>query len=414
MVLETRGKNLSFTADKIEAFTDADYIFISVNTPTKMSGHGEDKAHDMMYVESAIRDIGNFFNEVELKKTVTVVEKSTVMAGTSVHLYKVLSSTQAKFKSNRDNIVILSNPEFMAEGTSVHDIMNPDRVIIGGDYATKPKAKLSMEVLRDSYACWIDKDRIITTDIFSSEISKLASNAFLAQRVSSINSIARMCEKLPGCQISDVKNCIGYDSRIGKKYLQPSIGFGGSCLEKDVLALIYLAESLGLDDVAAYWQNVVNFNGNQMDYFFKKIVKAMFNNLRKKNICMLGVAFKKGTNDARNSAALYQIMKILIEGATLKIYDPKVSREHLIDMIACRYPDFKCPEERIIMCNNPYESMENCDAIVLCTEWDEFKDIDYEKAYNTMNKPAYMFDGRLMVNREKLEDIGFIVETLGF
>lgn len=405
---------MSFTTDKTEAFTDADYIFISVNTPTKVTGHGSDKAHDMLYVESAIRDIGNFFNDIELKKTVTVVEKSTVMAGTSVHLYKVIFSTQVKFKSNRENLVILSNPEFMAEGTSVFDIKNPDRVIIGGDYATNPKALASMEVLRDTYAKWINPENIITTDVFSSELSKLASNAFLAQRVSSINSIARICEKLPGCKITDVKKCIGHDSRIGKQYLQPSIGFGGSCLEKDVLALIYLAESLGLQDVADYWQNVINFNGNQMDYFFKKIVRGMFNTLRKKKMCMLGVAFKKGTNDARNSPALYQVMKLLIEGATLNIYDPKVEREHLIDMIQCRYPDFTIPEDRIIICHSAFEAMTGADAIVICTEWEEFKEIDYEKGFEVMNKPAYIFDGRLMVKRKDLEDIGFIVETLGF
>lgn len=310
LVKELRGKNLSFTHDKTEAFTDADFIFISVNTPTKTSGHGADKAHDMMYVECATRDIGNFFADFPLKKTVTIVEKSTVMAGTSKHLYKVLNSTQTRHKSNRDNFVILSNPEFMAEGVAVQDIMKPDRVIIGGDYSTRSVARQAMQVLKEAYIHWIPDCDIITTDIFSSELSKLASNAFLAQRVSSINSIARICEKLPDCKISDVKKCIGFDSRIGKKYLQPSIGFGGSCLEKDVLALIYLAESLDLPDVAAYWNTVINFNINQMDYFVKKIIKGMFNNVKGKSLCMLGVAFKQGTNDARNSPALYVCMKL--------------------------------------------------------------------------------------------------------
>jgi UDPglucose 6-dehydrogenase len=307
---------------------------------------------------------------------------------------------------------ILSNPEFLAEGTAIENLMKPDRVLIGGEET--PEGRKAIEALIWIYSHWIPKENILTTNTWSSELSKLAANAMLAQRISSINSLSAVCEAT-GADVSEVGRAIGLDSRIGSKFLQASVGFGGSCFQKDLLNLVYICEKLNLPEVAQYWQKVIDMNEYQKDRFAQKIIECLFNTVNEKRLTIFGFAFKKNTGDTRESPAIDVCKTLLDEGATLNIYDPKVEKSQIIaDLTSPRVTSF--PEEvkkSLNIFSDPYEAVIGTHAIVIVTEWDEFIELDYQRIYKSMMKPAYLFDGRKILNHEELQDIGFHAITIG-
>ena len=394
-----RGVNLFFTTDKVTAIREADIIFVSVGTPTKTYGVDAGRAADLKYVELCARDIAEHSDRSKI-----VVEKSTIPVRTAESLKAVLSAN-----SNDDiSFQVLSNPEFLAEGTAMEDLDDPDRVLIGGEET--PEGKAAMETLADVYATWISKDKIIQTNLWSSELSKLVANAFLAQRISSINSISALCEET-GANVDEVASAIGKDSRIGPKFLKSSVGFGGSCFQKDLLNLVYLCEHFGLPEVAQYWRSVIDMNDWQKRRFSTRIINSLFNTVNGKRIAILGFAFKKDTNDTRESPAIYVGRDLLEEEANLAIYDPKVTSDQIyLDLGAKSVPT---REEKIEICSNAYEAAEGAHALAILTEWDEFRDLDYRKIYDRMMKPAFIFDGRNIANRKELVDIGFKVYAIG-
>lgn len=307
---------------------------------------------------------------------------------------------------------ILSNPEFLAEGTAIENLMKPDRVLIGGEET--PEGKLAVETLCWVYEHWVGKEKILTTNTWSSELSKLAANAMLAQRISSINSLSAVCE-VTGADISEVARAIGLDSRIGSKFLQASVGFGGSCFQKDLLNLVYMSEKLNLPEVAEYWQKVIDMNEYQKERFSQKIIECLFNTVNDKHISILGFAFKKNTGDTRETPAISVCKTLLEEGAKLNLYDPKVEKSQMIfDLTSAKVTDD--PEhvrKSIEIFSDPYAAVANSHAIVVCTEWDEFTELDYNKIFQLMVKPAYIFDGRKILDHEALQNIGFHVVTIG-
>nr|CAI5854090.1 unnamed protein product [Callosobruchus analis] len=403
VVKACRGKNLFFTNDVHTAILEADLIFISVNTPTKNFGNGKGRAADLKYVESAARLIADI-----AKSNKIVVEKSTVPVRAAESISKILMANQKPGITYQ----ILSNPEFLAEGTAINDLLFPDRVLIGGEES--PAGREAIEQLCSIYEHWIPRKNILTTNTWSSELSKLAANALLAQRISSINSLSAVCEAT-GADISEVARAVGLDSRIGPKFLQASIGFGGSCFQKDILNLVYICECLNLPEVASYWQQVIDMNEYQKSRFTSKVIESLFNTVTGKNICILGFAFKKNTGDTRESPAIYVVKTLLDEGASLKIYDPKVLESQIIEDLT--YPSIcESPEEvmkNVTICKDAYSAASECHAIVICTEWDEFSALDYNKIYSAMMKPAYIFDGRKILDHQALVDIGFHVQTIG-
>ena len=399
VVKTARGKNLFFTTDKITAIKEADIIFVSVGTPTKTYGVDAGRAADLKYVELCARDIAEHSERSKI-----VVEKSTIPVRTAESLKNVLSAN-----SNDDiSFQVLSNPEFLAEGTAIADLTNPDRVLIGGEDTAE--GRRAMETLASVYATWIPDERIILTNLWSSELSKLVANAFLAQRISSINSVSALCEAT-GANVDEVASAIGKDSRIGHKFLKASVGFGGSCFQKDLLNLVYLCEHFGLPEVASYWRNVIEINDWQKRRFSTKIINSLFNTVSGKRIAFLGFAFKKDTNDTRESAAIYIGRDLLDEEAHLSIYDPKVSAAQMrLDLWA---KENSTRGEQVDICHNAYEAAEGAHALAILTEWDEFKELDYQKIYDKMMKPAFVFDGRNIANRKELADIGFKVYAIG-
>ncbi|CAG8454644.1 300_t:CDS:2 [Funneliformis mosseae] len=402
IVFERRGKNLFFTTQVEQAVIEADLIFVSVNTPTKKSGLGAGFAADLAYVESATRKIANV-----AKSSKIVVEKSTVPCRTAESMRTILEA------NSNENIRfdILSNPEFLAEGTAITDLLSPDRVLIGG--LQTPDGIRAQQALVEVYAHWVPTDRIITTNLWSSELSKLAANALLAQRISSINALSAICEAT-GADIDEVAYACGRDTRIGPKFLKASVGFGGSCFQKDILNLVYLSEQLNLPEVAAYWKQVVDLNDYQKKRFVSHIIKTLFNTITNKKIAVLGFAFKKDTGDTRESAAITLCKDFIQENAKVRIYDPKVSTEQIFfDLSAPGVDDHESLNKRVTIAKSAYEASEDADAIVITTEWDEFKELDYTKIYEKMHKPAFIFDGRLILDAEKLRNIGFRVHTIG-
>ena len=402
VVSRARGRNLSFSTDVDGAIQRADMIFISVNTPTKTYGKGKGMAADLKYVELCARQIANV-----AKSDKIVVEKSTLPVRTAETIKTILDKTGsgAKFQ-------ILSNPEFLAEGTAIDDLFNADRVLIGGDVESR-EGKEAIESLVEVYANWIPRERILTTNVWSSELSKLTANAFLAQRVSSINSISELCE-VTEADVDELANAIGADSRIGSKFLKASVGFGGSCFQKDILNLVYIAKSYGLDQVADYWEQVIIMNDHQKRRFSDKIIKTLFNTVSGKKIAFLGWAFKKDTNDTRESASIYVADHLLDEIAEIHVYDPKVTSEQIysdMDYVSTRDTD----ENRALLkvTNDPYETMRDAHAVAILTDWDEFTTYDWEKVFDIMKKPAFIFDGRNILNIKKLKDIGFQLYSLG-
>lgn len=397
VVAEARGRNLFFSTAIEKAIDEADMIFISVNTPTKTYGRGKGQAADLKYIELCARQIAEI-----AKSDKIIVEKSTLPVRTAEALKSILENT-----GNGVKFHILSNPEFLAEGTAVQDLHYPDRVLIGGENEE------AIEALVNIYASWVPKERIITTNLWSSELSKLVANAFLAQRVSSINAISELCE-VTGANVDEVAHAIGMDSRIGPKFLKASVGFGGSCFQKDVLNLVYIARSYNLHQVADYWEQVIFMNDHQKNRFADKIIKTLYNTVNGKNIAFLGWAFKKDTNDTRESAAIYVADRLLEEEAQLIVYDPKVVATQVykdLDYLGTRSSEENRRLVKVV--NDPYEACHKAHAVAILTEWDEFKTYDWQKIYNNMYKPAFVFDGRNILNHQELRNKQFKVYMVG-
>ncbi len=396
VVKQARGKNLFFSTDVAGQIKKADIIFVAVNTPTKTYGVGAGRAADLRYIESVARTIAEHAETGKI-----IVEKSTIPVKTADAIKTIVASNSKGLK-----FAVLSNPEFLAEGTAVKDLLNPDRVLIGGERT--PEGEQAMETLAGVYGRWVPRDRIITTNLWSSELSKLVANAFLAQRISSINSISALCEAT-GADVDEVANAIGKDSRIGPKFLKSSVGFGGSCFQKDILNLTYLCESFGLPEVAAYWTSVVGINDWQKKRFAARIVKELFNTVADKKIAVLGFAFKKDTNDTRESAAINVVRDLLAEHAKVSVYDPKVPA----DEIKADTLGKGVENPRLTIAKDAYEACAGAHAIAIVTEWDEFKTLDFAKIYAAMPKPAFLFDGRNIVDLATLRKIGFKASGIG-
>jgi len=402
IVKEARGRNLFFSTDVDGAIDKADMIFISVNTPTKTYGIGKGMAADLKFIELCARQIARVSKNDKI-----VVEKSTLPVRTAEALKNILDNT-----GNGVNFQILSNPEFLAEGTAVQDLLNPDRVLIGGGIDSE-KGKKAVDALVDVYAQWIPKAQILTTNLWSSELSKLTANAFLAQRISSINAMSEICEKT-GADVDEVAKAVGMDSRIGPKFLKSSVGFGGSCFQKDILNLVYISKSFGLNEVADYWEQVIIMNDHQKRRFAEKIVKTLYNTVSGKKIAFLGWAFKKDTNDTRESAAIYVADYLLNEQADIVVYDPKVKIEQIYADL--EYLGTHSSEEirdRVKVVNTAREACKDAHAVAVLTEWDEFKELDWKAVYQNMLKPAFLFDGRRLLDKIELKKVGFEVFVIG-
>ena len=402
VVAEARGRNLFFSTDVDAAIDAADMIFISVNTPTKTYGIGKGMAADLKYIELCARQIARV-----AKNDKIIVEKSTLPVRTAEALKRILDNT-----GNGVNFQILSNPEFLAEGTAVTDLHKPDRVLIGGDLDTEA-GREAIQALVDVYGHWVSDDNILTTNVWSSELSKLTANAFLAQRVSSINAMSELCE-VTEADVQEVAKAIGMDSRIGPKFLKASVGFGGSCFQKDILNLVYIAKSFGLNEVADYWEQVILMNDHQKRRFAAKIVKTLFNTVSGKKIALLGWAFKKDTNDTRESAAIYVADYLLNEQAEIVVYDPKVTQEQILadlDYLGTRSEVENRAQVSVV--NTPETACAEAHAVAVMTEWDAFKTLDWEAIYEGMLKPAFLFDGRRLLDKEALMEIGFDFYAIG-
>ncbi|MBU2526448.1 MAG: UDP-glucose 6-dehydrogenase [Bacteroidetes bacterium] len=401
VVATARGRNLFYSTNINEAIDEAEMIFISVNTPTKTYGKGKGMAADLKYVELCARNIAEV-----AKSDKIIVEKSTLPVRTAQAIKSILKNTTKGL-----NFEILSNPEFLAEGTAIQDLMHPDRVLIGGDQT--PEGKVAIQALVNVYAQWVPKERILTTNLWSSELSKLTANAFLAQRVSSINALSELCERTEA-DVDEVARAIGMDSRIGSKFLKASVGFGGSCFQKDILNLVYIARSYGLQEVADYWEQVIILNDHQKKRFADKVVSTLYNTVSGKKIALLGWAFKKDTNDTRESAAIYVADHLLNEETQLAVYDPKVkSRKIYADLDELQSRSSEDNLRLLTVESDPYEACQDAHAVLILTEWDEFNTLDWERIYASMKKPAFVFDGRNLLNAEKLLKIGFKYFGLG-
>ena len=392
VVMRRRNRNLFYSTDIPRGIKEADVIFVSVNTPTKTFGAGAGKAADLQYLEKTARSI---IEHAESDKI--VVEKSTLPVRTAQALSRVLHSNAKGL-----HFQIVSNPEFLAEGTAIRDLESPDRVLIGG--METPEGQRAVDTVASIYRRWVPEERIITTNLWSSELTKLVSNALLAQRVSSVNSISALCEKT-GADIDQVTSVAGRDSRIGAKFLKAGIGFGGSCFKKDILNLVYLCEFYGLPEVAAYWEQVVRINDWQAARFVRNMLAAMFNTLAEKRIALFGFAFKADTGDTRESPAIAVTRQLLAEHAQVAICDPKALDNARIDL--------KDVDGKVEYSADPYAAARGAPAIALMTDWKEFRELDYERLFAEMEKPAFVFDGRNLLDAKRLFGIGFNVYPLG-
>ena len=406
VVVEARGRNLFFSTDVTQAIKDAQLIFMAVNTPTKTFGIGKGMAADLKYVELCARQIAKVATEPKI-----VVEKSTLPVRTAESIRTILEA-----EGKGIDFQVLSNPEFLAEGTAIEDLYQSDRVLIGGE--EDEAGQRAIQALVEVYANWIPREKIITTRVWSSELSKLTANAFLAQRISSINAISALCERT-GADVDEVARAIGMDTRIGSRFLKSSVGFGGSCFQKDILNLVYLCRHFNLPEVAHYWEQVVMLNDYQKHRFARQIIDCLFNTVSGKKIAFLGWAFKKDTNDTRESAAIYVAKKLLEDQAEIHIYDPKVSKQQIfsdlehvlaLDLVG---ETSAITLDRVFVHADPYETMQRAHAIAILTEWDEFKSYNWTGIYANMLKPAFVFDGRNLLDRQSLERIGFNVQAIG-
>ena len=395
VVKSARGKNLFFSTDIQGAIREADIIFVSVGTPTKTYGVGAGKAADLKYIEAAARMIAEVSEGPKI-----IVEKSTLPVRTASALLTILRAN-----SKKGTFEVLSNPEFLAEGTAIEDLENPDRVLIGGEQT--PEGLAAIEKVVSIYARWVPREKILTTNLWSSELSKLVANAFLAQRISSINSISALCE-VTGADVDEVARAIGRDSRIGPKFLKASVGYGGSCFQKDILNLTYLCQHFGLPEVASYWESVVKINDWQKSRFAYRIICDLFNTVSGKHIAVLGFAFKKDTNDTRETAAISVCRDLLAEGARVHVYDPQVPEAQIRAEVTGAMKD-----ENLIVDTDVMEACKGAHAVAILTEWDEFKELDFQKIHDGMLKPAFLFDGRNILPHERLKKIGFRVFAIG-
>jgi UDPglucose 6-dehydrogenase len=396
IVQRTRGHNLHFSTDVAGGIKRADFIFVAVNTPTKTYGVGAGRAADLRFIESVARSIAEHAESNKI-----IVEKSTIPVKTADTIVAILAANTKGLKFQ-----VLSNPEFLAEGTAVKDLENPDRVLIGGERT--PEGDKAVKALADVYGRWVPRERIITTNLWSSELSKLVANAFLAQRISSINSVSALCEAT-GADVDEVANAIGRDSRIGPKFLKASVGFGGSCFQKDILNLTYLCECFGLPEVAAYWAQVVSMNDWQKNRFAGRIVRELFNSVAGKKIAVLGLAFKKDTDDTRESAAINVCRSLLAEHAEVHVHDPRVPADIIRGVVLNGGTD----NPQLVVSPDPYAACAGAHAIAILTEWDEFKALDYARIYAAMPKPAFLFDGRNILDLAALRKIGFKASGIG-
>jgi UDPglucose 6-dehydrogenase len=388
----TRNKNLFFSAEINRHIAEADIIFVSVNTPTKSFGQGAGKAADLQFWEKTARQILDNSTSPKI-----VVEKSTLPVRTAEAMEYILNS-----KTAGGHFDVVSNPEFLAEGTAIRDMEEPDRVLIGG--RETPSGQRAVQAIVDIYRHWVPLGRILTTNLWSSELSKLAANAFLAQRVSSINAISALCEKT-GADINEVAHAVGLDKRIGPHFLRASIGFGGSCFRKDILNLVYLCEYYHLDEVAAYWEQVIKMNEYQQARFVSNIISSMFNTIAGKRIALYGAAFKSNTSDTRESPALTVCRALLEERADIVISDPHALDNAKLDLgETAKYVRFEA---------DPYAAAEDADALAILTEWPQYTALDYGRIYRSMTKPAFIFDGRNLLDHKQLHSIGYNIYAIG-
>ena len=392
VVRQARGRNLFFSTDIAAGIREADIIFVSVNTPTKTFGHGAGMASDLQHWEKTAHEIVDHSDRGKI-----IVEKSTLPVRTAEAMERIL---QENNKGLRFEVV--SNPEFLAEGTAVKDLLEPDRVLIGSRQ-TEDGRKAAQEIV-DIFSRWVPVEKIITTNLWSAELSKLVANAFLAQRVSSINSISALCEKT-GADVSEISYAVGSDRRIGPRFLSASIGFGGSCFKKDILNLVYISRSYGLAEVADYWQSVILMNEYQQDRFVQTIIREMFHTVVGKKIALLGFAFKADTGDTRESPGIYVARKLLEERAIVAVSDPQALDNARRDLAGL------AGEVEYVL--DPYRAAEDAQALVVITEWRDFQALDYEKVFASMRKPAFVFDGRNILDHQRLFEIGFNVYPLG-
>ena len=390
VVKEVRGKNLFFSTDIEGAVKECDIIFVGVNTPTKMFGRGAGRASDLQYWEATAREIKRFANGDKI-----IVEKSTLPVRTAAAMEAILND-HAEYE-----FTVLSNPEFLAEGTAIRDLIEPDRVLVGGPQTESGFAAINEVV--DIYAAWVAREKILTTNVWSAELTKLAANAFLAQRVSSINAIAGLCEAT-GADVDEVAKVVGADSRIGPKFLKAGPGFGGSCFKKDVLNLVYLCESFGLHTAAEYWMGVIKMNDHQQERIVSRLFKEMFNTLANKKIALLGFAFKADTGDTRETPAGTVARLLADEHVRLTISDPKALDNAKIDLADLEGVDYEIDE---------YKAVEGADAVVVMTDWRHYPTLDWRKIFDSMRKPALVFDTRNCLDGASLREIGFKVLNIG-
>lgn len=396
VVREARGRNLFFSTAVKAAIAEADMVFVAVNTPTKTAGIGAGSAADLRHVEAVARMIAEVTTTPKI-----IVEKSTIPVRTADTIQKILAAN-----CPQAHCQVLSNPEFLAEGTAISDLNDPDRVLIGGERS--PAGELAIAALASIYARWVPRARILTTNLWSSELSKLVANAFLAQRISSINAVSALCEAT-GADVDEVAHAVGCDARIGPRFLKASVGFGGSCFQKDILNLAYLCEHFGLPEPAAYWSHVVRINDWQKHRFAARIIRALFNSVSGKRIAVLGFAFKKDTNDTRESAAIAVVRDLLADNAQVAVYDPRVSA----DQIGAAVLGAGREDARLAVAESAAAAAEGAHAIAVVTEWDEFKSVDFAAIFKRMVKPAFVFDGRNLLDLVALRKLGFQAQGIG-
>ena len=404
VISKCRNKNLFFTTELKKNLASSDMVFISVNTPTKTRGVGAGQASDLKWIEASARQIAKYAQGHTI-----VIEKSTLPVKTAQTIKKILleaNQNNSSFENDIKSFSILSNPEFLAEGTAISDLKNPDRVLIGGEDEKAINALISI------YQKWVNQEKIITTDLWSSELSKLVANAFLAQRISSINSISALCEKT-GADIKDVSIATGTDKRIGEYFLNTGPGFGGSCFKKDISNLVYICNYYGLNEVSSYWQKVIDINSWQKKRISKIIIENLFNTLSGKKISILGFSFKANTNDTRESPAIDICRDLMEEGANISIYDPKVQESHVSAALntdafnnSLGYKNFK-------FASSLNDCMKNSYAVVVLTEWEEFAYLEWDQIYAMMIKPAWIFDTRCIVDKAKVNKAGFNFWRIG-
>ena len=401
VISRVRNRNLFFSTDIENSIKKADLIFISVNTPIKEKGIGSGKASNLKWVESSARQISSYAEGHTI-----VVEKSTLPVRTAETIKNILASS---FKDKNKSFSVLSNPEFLSEGNALNDLLNPDRVLIGGeDYD-------SINVLKEIYTRWVDPKKIICTNVWSSELSKLVANAFLAQRISSINTVSAICEA-SGAEVNEVAKAVGTDKRIGSKFLNPGPGFGGSCFKKDILNLVYLCNHFGLPEVAEFWEQVIKMNTWQQERIYKVVVSRLFGNVDNKKLAILGFSFKSNTNDTRESPAIELCKNLLNEGAFLAINDPKVKKNQIekdLNLNESSNQDIYSSEGGWYYEESVYNAIDNSDGIIILTEWDEYKNLDWEKISRITRQPAWIFDTRLIIDPIKVKEAGLNLWRLG-